>query len=199
MKRTNLLKKTIIISAALPAVIVSGSALVSAASANTVINASINSTIGVSSGGTVNLSITPGSSGSVTSASDTVQVTTSDALGYTLTFADTDANTYLANGTNHINASSGTQSSPANLTTDNTWGYRVDGVGGFGSGPTAVESNVSSSSFTWAGIPSSPNTIRTTNSPASNDPTTFWYAVRANQTIPSGTYTDTVTYTATAN
>lgn len=201
MKTRNLTTKIVITGTSSLAVLLAGGAIVSAASANTVINASINSTIGVSSGGTVNLSVTPGSGGTVTSGSDTVQVTTSDSLGYTLTFADADSTSYLASGSNHINAASGTQASPANLSTNNTWGYRVDTVGGFGNGPTTTESNASSSAFTWAGVPASTsaNTIKTTNVPASNDPTTFWYAVRADQTIPSGTYTDTVTYTATAN
>ncbi|MBW4062073.1 hypothetical protein HJC99_05875, partial [Candidatus Saccharibacteria bacterium] len=45
----------------------------------------------------------------------------------------------------------------------------------------------------------SPNTLKTTSGTASNDTTTVWYGVAADTTQPSGTYTNSVTYTATAN
>jgi len=38
-----------------------------------------------------------------------------------------------------------------------------------------------------------------TSGTASNAVTTVWYGVAANTTQPSGTYTNTVTYTATTN
>ena len=168
--------------------------------ANTVINANIGVTVSISTSGTVNLAITPTSGGSATSASDTVSVSTNDSAGYTLELSSSSAQVTLTNGGNSIAASSGTQTSPVTLA-NNTWGYRVDGVGGFGSGPTSAQTNQASLSGTWAGIPASgsPNTLKTTATTASGDTTTVWYGAKADTTKPNGTYTDTVTYTATGN
>ena len=173
--------------------------LASTASTNTTINANLGSTISVSSSGTVTINITPVAGGSQTSASDTVSVSTNNSSGYALTLADSDATTTLANGGNTIAAHAGTQASPTALA-NNSWGYHVDSIGGFGTGG-AVESNVTSSSIKYAGVPAtgSPNTIKTTATTASGDTTTVWYGVKADTTNPNGTYTDTVTYTATTN
>ena len=168
-------------------------------SENSTINANLGSTISMTTSGSVALNVTPVSGGSQTSASDTVSVSTNNAGGYFLTLANADATTTLVNGANSIAAHAGTQASPTALA-NNTWGYRVDSVGGFSTGG-AAESNVTTSSITYAGVPAtgSPNTIKTTATTASNDTTTVWYAVKADTTKPNGTYTDTVTYTATTN
>lgn len=168
--------------------------------ASTTINATVGSVISVSTGSTVSISLTPTAGGVVSSASDTVTVSTNNAAGYTLSLANNDATTTLVNGGNTIAAHTGTQGSPTALAA-NTWGYRVVGVGGFGGTAYSAESNNGSSSSTWAGVPAtgSPNTIKTTASTASGDTTTVWYGVRANSTKVGGTYTDTVTYTATTN
>ncbi len=165
----------------------------------TTINANLGSTISISSSGTVTLNVTPVSGGSQTSASDTITVSTNNASGYNLTLADSDANTDLVNGGNDIPAHAGTQASPSALA-NNTWGYRVDSIGGFSTGG-AVESNVTTSTITYAGVPASgaPNTIKTTGTTAAGDTTTVWYAVKADTSNPNGTYSDTVTYTATTN
>jgi hypothetical protein len=84
----------------------------------------------------------------------------------------------------------------------NAWGYRVDSVGGFGAGPTSGQNSAAiSGTIKFAGMPanSSPNTLKATATTASNDTTTVWYGVTANTTQPTGTYSDSVTYTATAN
>jgi hypothetical protein len=168
---------------------------------NTVVNSSLGSTISMSTDGTVNVNLTPTASGSMSSDSDTVLVSTNNTSGYTLTLSDANTNTNLINGSNNILADSGTQASPSNSLTNNRWGYRVDSIGGFGAGPTSAESNVGSSSYKWAGVPSSaaPNTIKTTSSTATDDSTTVWFGVKADTSNPNGTYTDTVTYTATTN
>jgi len=168
-------------------------------SENTTINANLGSTISITTSGSVALNVTPVSGGSQTSASDTVSVSTNNSAGYTLTLADSDADTDLVNGGNTIGAHAGTQASPTVLA-NNSWGYRVDSIGGFSTGG-AVESNVTSSTITYAGVPATgaPNTIKTTATTASGDTTTVWYAVKADTTNPNGTYSDTVTYTATTN
>jgi hypothetical protein len=169
--------------------------------ANTIVNATVNSVITISTATPIAISLTPAFVGGVvSSASDTVTVSTNNALGYTLTLANADANTSLVNGANNITAHTGTQASPTALG-NNTWGYRIVSVGGFGAGAYSAETDNASSSSTWAGVPSnaSPNTIKTTSSTATGDTTTVWYGVKVNTSIPNGVYTDTVTYTATTN
>lgn len=168
-------------------------------SESTVINAEISSVISITTSGTVALNITPVSGGSQSSASDTVTVATNNANGYALTMSDSDTDTDLENGANEIAAHAGTQGTPTALA-NNTWGYAVGGVGGFDASYTTL-SDQASSATTWAGVPSSaaPNTLKSTSVTASGDVTTVWYSVKADTTNPNGTYTDTVTYTATTN
>lgn len=172
-----------------------------AATASTTINSAISSVISVfTSNGTVTANVTPTGSGAQTIASDTITVSTNDTLGYTLQLADSDATTTMTSGSNTLAASTGTQTTPI-AQTANTWGYRVDGVGGFGAGPTTGQSSSAIGALKFAGIPASgtPNTLKTTATTASNDTTTVWYGVAANTSQPTGTYSDTVTYTCTAN
>lgn len=154
----------------------------------------------LSSTGTVNINATPTGSGVQTTASDTVTVSTNNSAGYTLRINETNASSALVSGGNSIPATTGTQGTPAALVA-NRWGYRVDGIGGFGAGPTSAISNAAIGSVTYAAVPAtaSPNTIKTTGSTATNDTTTVWYSVAANTATPSGTYTNGVTYTATVN
>ena len=172
----------------------------SALDSNTTINAQINSVISVTSTPTVSLTVTPVAAGArMSSAQGTVTVGTNNASGYNLKIAMQTATRDLVNGSNTIAAHTGTKTAPSNLA-DNTWGYRVDGVGTFGSGTTA-ESNVASSSKTWAGVPASGggDEIKNTSTPASGDATTVWFGVSATSTKPNGTYTGTVVYTAITN
>lgn len=176
-------------------------AIAGAATASTTINSAIGSVISVfTSNGTVNVNVTPTGAGAQTIASDTLTVSTNDALGYTLQIADGDTNNKLVSGSNNVNASAGTQTAPIAQVV-NTWGYRVDSLGGFGAGPTSGQNSGVIGSLKFAGVPSSasPNTLKTTATTASNDTTTVWYAVAADTTQASGTYSDSVTYTVTAN
>lgn len=161
--------------------------------------------ITLSTSGNVNLNITlVGGGPTCSDNSDSVGVNTDSSTGYTLTLIDSTTNTNMV-GASHgsnIAAASGTTSSPAVLTAD-TWGYRVDGLSGFGSGPTSSGSNTSPLSLTFAGVqPSSgtPDTIATSSSPADPTVTTpVWYGVCADSTIPADTYSNVVTYTAVTN
>lgn len=176
--------------------------IVSAATntASTTISATVNSVISISSSSSVAISLTPTPGGVVSSASDTVTVNTNNTLGYNLTLSNADATSNLTSGSNTITAISGTQASPTALTAGK-WGYRVVNVGGFGSTAYSAESNNTSSTSTWAGVPpsGSGNTIKNTSSIASNDTTTVWYGVKVTSSQPGGIYSDTVTYTATTN
>lgn len=177
-------------------------ATVSAATASTTISSNISSVISLlTTNGTVNVNVIPTGSGAQTVASDTVTVSTSDPSGYALQVAETTGSSTLTSGANTIPASSGSNAVPAVMAI-NTWGYRVDSIGGFGSGPTSPQSStVVSGSIKFAAVPAtaSPDTIKTTATTATNDTTTVWYGIAANTSQPSGTYTNSVTYTATAN
>src|SRR6185312_2811878 len=113
--------------------------------------------ITLTSGGTVHLDVTPASGGRCTIQSDTASVLTDDSNGYTLTLADNSTNTALDDGSATIPASSATIASPAALTA-NKWGYRVDGLGSFGAGPTTAQSNISPPATLFAGIKASNQT-----------------------------------------
>lgn len=168
---------------------------------NTTITATIASVISVSSSGAVAIGITPTGSGAASSASDTVTVSTNNSAGYNLVLKDSDTTLTLTNGSNTIANHAGTFASPSTLA-NNSWGYRVDGAGTFGAGPTSAQTNQANLSGTWAGIKSSSvagDTIKTTATTASGDTTTVWYGVKADTTKPNGSYTNTVVYTATTN
>ena len=158
--------------------------------------------ITLTSSGTINLNITPASGGRCTIQSDTASVLTDDTNGYTLTLADTTTNTSLISGGNTIPATSGSSSSPATLV-PNAWGWRIDGLGTFGAGPTTAQSNIIPSSALFAAIKSSSGTADTiaATSVAANPAvaTTIWYGACANTSLTSGSYSSQVTYTALAN
>lgn len=158
--------------------------------------------ITVLTSGTVSLSVTPTLSGVNTTAKDDVSVSTDASTGYTLTFSDADTTTTLTSTGDNIPTSAGTQASPINLAL-NTWGYRVDGLSGFGAGPTSAQTSDSTAAYTFAGIPASnaaAHTLKTTAVAANPaDVTNVWFGVRLDTTKPSATYTDVVTYTAVTN
>lgn len=167
---------------------------------STTINATIGSTISMSTSGTVALNVTPTSGSSASSSSDTITVSTNNSTGYNLSLADSDATTTLTSGGNSIAAHAGTFAAPSTLA-NNAWGYRVDGAGTFGAGPTAAQTNQTSLTGTWAGIPASgaPQQLKSTSTTASADVTSVWYGVKVDTTKPTGVYSDSVTYTATTN
>ncbi len=175
--------------------------IASATTASTTISSTISPIISLlSTSGTVNLNTIPTGSGVQTIASDTVTVSTNDSAGYTLKLGETTVSSALVSGGNSINASTGTSAAPI-AQTANSWGYRVDGAGGFGAGPTTGASNQTISAAKFAAVPAtaSPDTLITTATTASNATTTVWYGVAVNTSTPAGTYSNGVTYTATAN
>ncbi|MDB5184448.1 MAG: hypothetical protein JWN38_256 [Candidatus Saccharibacteria bacterium] len=183
-------------------VMVSGTAVVSAITTTTTISSVVSPVITLfSSNGTVNINALPTGGGVQTIASDTVTVSTNDASGYTLQLNETSGSSALVSGGNSIPATAGTFGTPIPEAV-NTWGYRVDSLGTFGAGPTNSASNAAiSGSIKFAAVPAtaSPQTLKTTATTASSDTTAVWYGVAVNTTQASGTYTNGVTYTATAN
>jgi hypothetical protein len=156
--------------------------------------------ISISTSGSIDLSATVSPSDVYTIAGDSVTISTGADTGYTLTLASSGAGTSLTSGGDTVAASGGSPASPTVLAA-NTWGYRIDGLSGFGAGPTTPVSNAPSSSLTFAGVPAngSPQTIRTTSDVAAAEITNVWYGLRANLSLPPGTYTGSITYTAVTN
>lgn len=157
----------------------------------------------LTSSSNLNVNVTPSSSGSCSINKDSVSVLSDDSLGYTVLINNSVNSTSLTNGTSNITAVSGTVSSPTTLGL-NQWGYRVDGQGGFGSGPTNSTNNSNYPiSATFAGVPDSnslpSNVVTSSNSANPAVTTNVWYGVCANTNLTSGTYSGTVLYTAVAN
>jgi hypothetical protein len=150
----------------------------------------------------ISADITPGSSTTCTIVKDTVSVDTGASTGYALQVNDANSDTSLnRSGGGSITAISGTPTSPATLTA-NTWGYRIDSLSGFGAGPTSAVSNTSVPSVQFAGVPASgsPVTIATKSSATSGaEITSVWYGLCSDTSIPAGSYSDTVLYTALTN
>lgn len=163
----------------------------------TTVEVAIGETISVSTSTTVSINVVPVSGGSQSSESDTVTVATNSSSGYELTLENADADTDLEDGSNTIAAHAGTFAAPSALA-NNSWGYAVAGAGSFDASYSALD-NVTTSTSLWAGVPGvgSSHTIASSNGPEASDQTTVWYSVKADTSKPSGTYTDTVLYTAT--
>lgn len=179
-------------------VLIPAAAFAASDTKNSTISVQVNPVINMTGGATVTIpAITPTAGGNLSSASDSVAVTTNDTAGYTLTLSATDATTTLTSGANTIAASSNAVGSAATLAS-NTWGFALPGGAGFDATYSA-ENNSASSTSKWSGMPAvgSAYTLKSTATTATADSTTVWYAVKANSSQPSGTYTDAVIYTAT--
>ncbi|MGI6612238.1 MAG: hypothetical protein ACOX0Z_01520 [Candidatus Nanosyncoccaceae bacterium] len=175
-----------------------------AASNTTTIKGTVSSVITISTGSEIDISVTPvGLESRISSAKDTVIINSNHSTGYNLTIAmnGTNQNLTREGGTETIAPVNGTQTSPATLA-KNRWGYRVDDVGEFGAGPSVVLSSAEDTTLTFAAIPTtdSPDNIGSSNQPSvsGGDAYDVWYAMNVDTTKPTGTYTGTVIYTATA-
>jgi len=159
--------------------------------------------ISITSSSNISVNITPNTSGTCSINNDNVVVTTDSSTGYSLTVSTNSSSNSLSNGSSNITSTAGTYSVPSTLGI-NQWGYRVDGVGGFGAGPTSAISNVAYPISTlFAGAPPNTGTATTiinTSSPANPAVTTkVWYGVCADTSLNSGTYNGTILYSATTN
>lgn len=161
-----------------------------------------NCSITLTTSGAVSANVTPVAGATrCTVSSDTVTATTDSSTGYTVTLTDSDTTNTLT-GPSSIAASTGTAAAPVTLAA-NTWGYRVDSIGGFGAGPTSTLTSGVTPSQTFAAVPLSTGTAATIRTTSTTDTgtvsTPVWYGVCANSSLKSGAYTDSVTYTAVIN
>ena len=133
--------------------------------------------IAIALGSNPSVALTPNGSTFVGSGSHTITVTSTDVVGYNLYI-------YAANGTDMTSGSStiaassnGTQAALAL----NSWGYNIDG------------------SANYLGITSSPKLLKSAVGPyKSGNTTAVTYGALTDATVPAGSYTVSVTYTAVA-
>lgn len=159
-------------------------------------------TITLTSGGATDVNVSPTPLGKCSVQSDIVSVLTDSTSGYSLTMTTSTTDNAMSGTGGTIDAASGTSAAPLTLTM-NTWGYRVDGLGGFGAGPTNAQTNGSVPSVSFAGVPASnqtPTAVATAAGPANPaEDTTVWYGLCADDSVTSGDYDVSVVYTAITN
>lgn len=147
------------------------------------VNAHINSSISAMTATVPTVDINSVVPGVTKEASTTIKITSNN--GYKLSIKDKDADLNLVKGSDNIAASANTFAAPNTLAT-NTWGYRVVGVPAFGTNK-------------YAGITAVDQQIAAVAGPVTDSSTEVFFGVNVDATKPSGTYTDVVTFTATAN
>lgn len=175
-----------------------------AVSNTTTVKGTVSSVITISTDSEIDISVTPvGLESRISSAKDTVIVNSNHSTGYNLTIAMDSANQNLTRegGMETIAPVDGTRTSPATLA-KNRWGYRVDNVAEFGAGPGVVLSSAEDTTLTFAAVPAtgSADNIASSDQPSvsGGDAYDVWYAMNVDTTKPTGIYTGTVIYTATA-
>ena len=169
----------------------------------TVITSVISPVISFSnSNGTVNLNVTPGAAnGNQTTSSDSITILSNDSSGYNVTLSNNSASVSAlvpSSGGGSIPASA--NSTPGVLAAD-TWGYREDGFGSFGAGPTTpLASSITLSPLYYMPVPLSGSPVNiaspSTYTGSGSQAYTIWYSVYA-KNVQTNTYTATVLYTAT--
>ncbi len=131
--------------------------------------------LSISTNGNVSISLTPTSSGTLSSASGTVTVVSSDVVGYKL-YVRSLTSTNMTSGTANVPTS--LNSSPAALAV-NTWGYNLD------------------ASTNFSGMALTDTLIRSGTGPfTAGDVTTVTFGVKVDNTVPAGSYSNSVIYTA---
>lgn len=146
---------------------------------------------------------------------DTVTVATNSPNGYTLKIQDADASNHLCTAPGAsctgIGPTSGTGGTPALMSSANVWGYHIDNgtttwcstasnCAGALSLPVTSASTSSTVKFAQVPISSgSADTLKSTSSTTAGDNTDVFYGVNIDSSQASGTYSDTIVYTATVN
>ena len=156
------------------------------------VSAVIETVLAITAPDKLDLNLTPSSSGTLATSDATVNVSTNNSTGYTLSMSTTTDNTALThtNGTNSINSTSSPVSSPTALSS-NTWGWY----------PSSLATNPGGSNYQFAAIPSlsSAYPLKSTDAMSTNDETTVSFGVMADTSIPAGSYSNTITFTTIAN
>jgi len=152
-------------------------------SGTTTVNVTVGSQITLANAATtVNINPVLGSTGTSVQA---LTVTTNNTTGYQLKIEMNSAVKSLINGASAITATS--NGTTAGALQDNTWGYN------FGS------TNVTATTFLTIPDQGTPTTIATLSTTANAVPTYVTFGAQPTASLPSGTYTGSVLYTAVVN
>lgn len=127
-----------------------------------------------------------------------INVSTNNKTGYTLTMSDQDENTDLANIKPGSTAKIPSVNTAINTTPPEHSNFPSVG---WGFSTNASTTDPLNSPIDFSPIPklSTPSNIRQTSGPTNNDQTNVTFGVKVNNSIASGTYRDTVTFSAVTN
>ena len=152
---------------------------------------------------TVSFDMTPDADGEfATSSLVPVTVSTNNPTGYTLTMSASTTTTALTNSATSLAATIPTLSSTVaaatystSATYNNTWGFTHNNTG-TADAETGV---ITADTYLPVASSASPTTIRVTDSNSGVATTNLTFAARVDLDKPSGTYNNTVTFSAVAN
>ena len=156
------------------------------------VSVSVDSAISLAMSGTTSISALAPNAADLTTMSSTATVSTNDLDGYTLTVIDKDTVTALTN------ANSDTIPAATATPTAGTAGWGVQTSEAY----TGMDTGLNTA---WTAMPASTGTALTLKNTGtqtaatSADTTVLKYGVATAAAQPTGTYTDTIVFTATAN
>ena len=149
----------------------------------------IDPSIAISIPGEIAFAVTPTATGEFASGSATISVSTNNSSGYALYLSAPDGNA-LKSLNPDTSATVAALSQPATSDSDdfanNTWGYNL--------GTTAPDA-----SATYQAVPLDQSQPQQTTEAPTNDTYTLTFGAKVDNTMPSGTYTSTVTISVVAN
>ena len=149
----------------------------------------IDPSIAISIPGEVSFAVTPTATGEFASGSATLSVSTNNSSGYALYLSAPDGNA-LKSLNPDTSATVAALSQPATSDSDgfanNTWGYNL--------GTSAPDA-----SATYQAVPLDQSQPQQTTEAPTNDTYTLTFGAKVDNTMPSGTYTSTVTISVVAN
>ena len=140
---------------------------------------------------TVTIDVTPTPNGTFSSTNVNLAISTNNNTGYALYFstADQDNHMHSQNPSNTETITPVTSSVTEANFPNNSWGYNL----------RAASEGDANTNTPYQAVPTSSDTALKTTSSATNDNYNLTFAAKVDTTIPSGTYTNTVTVSAVAN
>ena len=149
----------------------------------------IDPSIAISIPGEISFAVTPTATGEFASGSATLSVSTNNSSGYALYLSAPDGNA-LKSLNPSTSATVAALSQPATSDSDdftsNSWGYNLG-------------TSTPDASATYQAVPLDQSQPQQTTEAPTNDTYTLTFGAKVDNTIPSGTYTSTVTISVVAN
>ena len=149
----------------------------------------IDPSIAISIPGEISFAVTPTATGEFASGSATLSVSTNNSSGYALYLSAPDGNA-LKSLNPDTSATVAALSQPATSDSDdfanNTWGYNLG-------------TSTPDASATYQAVPLDQSQPQQTTEAPTNDTYTLTFGAKVDNTMPSGTYTSTVTISVVAN